>query len=282
MISYAKLVHRHEPGMDEIAESRSVAVRFLVEAARATAMQPVIALAGRAARTTVSVLITGESGTGKRALAHWIHASSERSGGPLVRTGGAAIAAALRSAVLRDRTPDGVFAGAVGGTLVIDELCDLPLDAQAALVQLLDTPVRGAGAIAPRMIATSQYAAERAVGAGKLRADLYYALGVIAITVPPLRQRAGDIPALVAAFLARSARGPVVISDAALAWLAAADWPGNVRELESAIERAVALSDGGVIEIEDFTALGLAPRSASRPAGAELTPDHHRRRWSGR
>jgi len=259
--------------MADLGKSRSLAARFVLEAARDAAMQPVLALARRATRTTASVLITGETGTGKRALADWIHANGAQRGGPLVRLGGAALVDDLLAVAVRDRSADGVFAAAAGGTVVIEEPCDLPPEAQAALAQLLDAPAqRGPHATGPRVIATSRQAAERAVRTGELRADLYYSLSVIAIAVPPIRQRAGDIPALVAAFLARSTPRPVVISAPALAWLAGAAWPGNVRELESTIERAVALSDDGVIEVEDLA--GLAPGYAD----GELTQVRRRRR----
>jgi len=147
------------------------------------------------------VLITGESGAGKRSLARWIHAAGVRRAGPLIAISSAALgdallagkAAAQAHALLRD---------AAGGTLVIDELFELPYEAQAALIQLLDAPeLRPAGADGTRVIATTRHTAH-----GRLRPDLYYAIAVIAIAVPPLRERAEDIPALVARFLARSPR----------------------------------------------------------------------------
>jgi len=260
--------------MRDARELPGLAPSYFLDGARAPAMRPVLALAARAARSAANVLITGESGTGKRSLAEWIHASSARRAGPLVR-GRAGISEVLVVAA-RARTYHGGFADAAGGTLVLDELCELSHEAQAALVQLLDTPtLRAFGEAGTRVIATTQYTTDHAVRTGKLRADLYYALGVISIAVPPLRSRAEDIPALVAAFLARSMQGPVEITDAALAWLAAADWPGNVRELEGTIERAIALSDGGVIDVADVA--GLAPA-----ATAQVTSPGHRGRRSYR
>jgi two-component system response regulator PilR (NtrC family) len=249
--------------------------RFVVDGSRDAAMRPVLELAQRAARSTASVLITGESGTGKRSLAQWIHANSARRAGPLVRAGGAAITNALLVSGARDRTPRGVVAEAAGGTLVLDELCDLSHEAQAALIQLLDTPaLRATGTAGTRVIATTRHATDQAVRGGKLRAELYYALGVITIAIPPLRERTEDIPALVAALLARSPHGTVAITDAALAWLADIAWLGNVRELETAIERAIALSDDGVIDVEHVAGLAGAARPAASPQG------HRRRRSS--
>jgi DNA-binding NtrC family response regulator len=216
----------------------------------------------------VNVLITGESGAGKRSLARWIHAAGPRRAGPLIALGSAALGEALLAGT--GRTPaDAVLADAAGGTLVIDELFELPCEAQAALVQLLDTPaLRPTGTGGTRVIATTRYTAR----SGRLRPDLYYAISVIAIAVPPLRERVEDIPALAAGFVARSPRGTARITDEALAWLAGAEWPGNVRELEAAIERAIALSDDGVIDVAQ---LAGAARASAAPA---TSPDPRRRR----
>jgi DNA-binding NtrC family response regulator len=242
--------------------------RFVIEGARTPPMASVVALARRAARTTASVLITGESGTGKRALARWIHEAGGRAGGPLIHLGRAAVTAAALIEAARDRVHRGVFADAAGGTLVIDEVGELPSEAQAALLQLLDlAALRAVGAHGTRVIATSRHPAT------SLRADLYYALGVIAIAMPPLRQRTGDIPGLVSAILARSSppgRRGVQISEAAVAWLTHAPWPGNVRELETTIERAIALCESNVIEIADL----VAPRQPDQagPPSTSIVP----------
>ena len=247
---------------------------FVVDGSRDAAMRPVLELAQRAARSTASVLITGESGSGKRSLARWIHANSARRAGPLVRAGGATITGARLATGARDHAPRGVVADAAGGTLVLDELCDLSHEAQAALMQLLDTPaLRATGTAGTRVIATTRYATDQAIRSGRLRAELYYALGVITIAIPPLRERAEDIPALVAAFLARSPHATIAITDAALAWLADAAWLGNVRELETAVERAIALSDDGVIDVDDVAGL-------ERAATPAVPSQAHRRRRS--
>ena len=250
--------------MRDVAEPSSFA-----DAMRAPAMQPVLDLAQRAARSSVHVLITGESGAGKRSLARWIHAAGVRRAGPLVAIGSAALGDALLAGKAAAQA-HALFRDAEGGTLVIDELFELPYEAQAALVQLLDAPeLRPVGADGTRVIATTRHTVR-----GRLRPDLYYAIAVIAIAVPPLRERAEDIPALVARFLARSPRR-AAITDAALAWLAAARWPGNVRELEAAIERAVALSDDG----RDDPVIDVAQLAGAVPGlGPATSPDHRGRR----
>ncbi len=254
--------------MRDAGESASFA-----DTARAPAMRPVLDLAQRAARSSVHVLITGESGAGKRSLARWIHAAGPRRVGPLIAIGSAALGDALLAGKAAAQA-HALFRDAAGGTLVIDELFELPYEAQAALVQLLDAPeLRPAGTEGTRVIATTRHAAR-----GRLRPDLYYAIAVIAIAVPPLRERADDIPALVAQFLARSPRR-AAITDAALAWLAAAPWPGNVRELEAAIERAIALSDDGRDDAGAENVIDVAQLAGAMPGpGPATSPDPRGRR----
>ena len=257
--------------MPDAAESAGAVAGFIAEpGACAQAMRPVLDLARRAARSSVNALITGESGTGKRSLARWIHAGSARRAGPVIAIGSAALRDALLAGPGSGRAR-AVFDDAAGGTLVIDELFELSYEAQAALVQLLDEPaLQPVGTAGTRVIATTRHTGR----SGRLRPDLYYAISVIAIAVPPLRERTEDIPALVTGFLARArgAAAGAAITDEALAWLAAADWPGNVRELETAIERAVALSDGGAIGIAHLAGV------AGALAAPATSPDHRRRR----
>lgn len=216
--------------------------------AASSAMQHVLELARRASRSNANVLLTGDPGVGKTALARWIHAIGPRGGGPILPI----TCATLHEAELL--RADTLLAEAAGGTVVFEEICDLSLEAQAALVALLDNRP------GTRVIATTHHAVEHAIRTGALRTDLYYALGVIRIHIAPLRERTEDIRALVAALIARSP-AQLAIEDAALDWLDRAEWPGNVRELASVIERAVALCDGGTITVADVAGVDRSARS---------------------
>ncbi|HVV85134.1 MAG TPA: sigma-54 dependent transcriptional regulator, partial [Kofleriaceae bacterium] len=246
--------------------------------ARSPAMARVLELARRAARSDATVLVTGESGVGKGALARWIHERSRRRDGPLVQINCAALPAALVEAELfgvrrgaftdARESRDGLFVEASGGTLFLDEIGDMPLEVQAKLLSVLEQgrvrPLGGAAEIDVdvRLIAATNRDLGEAIRAGRFRSDLYFRIDVVPIEVPPLRARPADIPALVDTFLGRAARGgrgPVGISDEAMRWLCAQAWPGNVRELANAVERAVALSDHDTIVLDDVA-------GAARPA----------------
>jgi DNA-binding NtrC family response regulator len=236
----------------------------------------------------VAVLVHGETGTGKELIASLIHAESPRRDGPLVRFNCAAIAPELAEAELFGHAR-GAFTGATaeragfvaqahGGTLVLDEVGELTPAIQAKLLRTLQDgeiqPV-GAGKIGKvdvRVVACTHRDLEADARAGQFRADLYYRLAVVKLHVPPLRERAGDIPALVAAFRRRWAlrfdMPDVQLSPALVAALAARDWPGNVRELENAVAALLATSDGGEI---DVTALGApAAKADTAPLRARV------------
>ena len=233
------------------------------------AMQKVLDIARRAARSQVSVLITGESGSGKGALARWIHDRGARASGPFVHVNCAALPSGLVEAELfgvrrgaftdARESRDGLFVEAAGGTIFLDEIAEMPLDVQSKLLQVLESsrvrPVGGGeAAIDARVIAATNRAIDEAVAANQFRLDLFYRLNVIRIEMPPLRQRTGDLPELINALLARAARGgegPIGITDDAMRWLVRHDWPGNVRELANVVERAVALTDHDTIVLED-------------------------------
>jgi DNA-binding NtrC family response regulator len=250
------------------------------------AMQKVLDVARRAARGTASVLITGESGTGKGALARWIHDHGARASGPFVHVNCAALPSGLveaevfgvRRGAFTDarESRDGLFVEASGGTIFLDEIAEMPFDIQSKLLQVLESsrvrPVGGGDAmIDARVIAATNRVIDDAVQANQFRIDLFFRLNVIRIEMPALRERAGDIPDLVNALLARASRdgaGPIGITDDAMRWLVRHDWPGNVRELANVVERAVALTDHDTIVLEDVR--DLEPRVAADPTGELL------------
>jgi DNA-binding NtrC family response regulator len=247
--------------------------------ARSPAMQKVLELADRAARSEATVLITGESGAGKGALARWMHTRSARARGPLVEVNCAALPAALVEAELfgvrrgaftdARESRDGLFVEAATGTLFLDEIGEMPLEVQPKLLRVLESqrarPVGGTAEVEldVRVIAATNARIDEAVAKGTFRADLFYRLDVVRIAVPPLRERTEDIPELAQVLLARAGRGaaaPLGITEDAVRWLAKREWRGNVRELANVLERAVALSDHEVIVLEDVKGVvGEAP-----------------------
>jgi DNA-binding NtrC family response regulator len=251
--------------------------------AESPAMVKVLDVARRASRSIATVLITGESGSGKGALARWIHDRSPRSSGPFVHVNCAALPGGLVEAELfgvrrgaftdARESRDGLFVEASGGTIFLDEIAEMPLDVQSKLLQVLESsrvrPVGGGEiAIDARVIAATNRAIDAAVQAGQFRIDLFFRLDVIRIEVPPLRERATDIPELVHAMLVRASRGgtgPLGITDEAMRWLVRHDWPGNVRELANVVERAVAMTDHDTIVLEDVR--DLPARGPSDPTG---------------
>ncbi|MCE9577009.1 MAG: sigma-54 dependent transcriptional regulator [Deltaproteobacteria bacterium] len=257
--------------------------------ARSAAMQKVLDVARRAARAKSTVLITGESGTGKGALARWIHERSPRRSGPLVQINCAALPGGLVEAELfgvkkgaftdARESRDGLIVEAGAGTLFLDEIGEMPLEAQAKLLHVLESgcvrPIGGTTEIPvdARIIAATNRALEDAVKDGRFRRDLFFRLNVIRIDVPPLRERTDDIPELVSAFLARAGRGaeaPIGITDEALRALVRHDWPGNVRELANAVERAVALTDHDTVVLEDVAEITGARAARADPIADTL------------
>jgi DNA-binding NtrC family response regulator len=234
-------------------------------------MRELFDLIGRAARSSSTVLITGESGTGKEIVARAIHEMSGR-GGSFIPVNCAAIPAELIESELFGHTGGaftgarqaraGLFEAANGGTLFLDEVGELPLAVQPKLLRALqEGSVRRVGAdrereVNVRVIAATNRDLEKDMGEGRFREDLFWRLNVIHLHVPPLRERAFDIPLLVEHFIAKAAeearRPPLDVSQESLAVLTAYSWPGNVRELENAIERAVALAEGAHLTPEDL------------------------------
>src|SRR5438128_5205936 len=252
---------------------------------RTSAMQEVYKVIGRVAPTDATVLIQGETGTGKELLAKTIHHHSERRG-PFVALNCPGIPSELLESELFGYER-GAFTGAVerrigkfeaaaGGTLMLDEIADMPLALQAKLLRVLQerefTRVGGREAIRAdvRIIAATNQDLEAAVRAGRFREDLYFRLNVVRITVPPLRERRADVPELIDFFLGKVNRelgtALVGVSAEVRDLLLRHSWPGNVRELENALLRAAVLTGGRTLVPEDF-ALAGQPR---QPAGDAL------------
>ena len=234
-------------------------------------MRAALDLVARVAEHNTTVLITGESGTGKEVIARAIHRASPRSARPFVGINCAAIPESLLESELfghvrgafTGATADkaGLFDQANGGTLLLDEIGELPVGLQAKLLRVLqEGEIRRVGDQRTRQVdvrvlaATARDLAAEAA-AGRFREDLFYRLNVVTIELPPLRERPEDIAPLARHFVARLAQRfgrALVLNDAVVAWLEAQEWRGNVRELENAIERAVVLTDRDVLEVGDF------------------------------
>ncbi|MBV6422452.1 MAG: Transcriptional regulatory protein GlrR [Steroidobacteraceae bacterium] len=221
---------------------------------RSSLMEEKLAQAHMVAGTDARVLITGESGTGKELLAQAIHAASPRRNKAfIVVSCSGSDEAALDTALFGE---GGAMAAAEGGTLLLDEIADLPLALQAKLLRFLpDSPTQDtAGATANvRVIASTAKDPQALVAAGTFREDLYYRLNVVHIEVPPLARRREDIPLLVAHFLARlSAETGMrrIYAPEAVELLATAEWPGNVRQLANVVRQNVALSQTPIMPVE--------------------------------
>ncbi len=257
---------------------------------RATAVTPigkakcftdVLALAEQVAPTESTVLIQGESGTGKEVVARYIHELSERSAGPFFSINCGALPESLLESELFGhvkgsftgavRDKQGMFAAARAGTFFLDEIAEMKPSTQVKLLRVLQErealPVGGTEPIRVdvRVIAATNRDLDEELRRGSFRSDLYYRLNVIALHLPPLRDRREDIPLLSESFLRRitEARGeaPKSLAAATLDAVMAYDWPGNVRELENALEHAVILSHGDLVE-----AAALPERVTARKA----------------
>ena len=255
-------------------------------------MEKLHGLVAQVARTSTTVLITGESGTGKELVARAIHRHGPRREGPFVAVNPAAIVESLIESELFGHER-GAFTGAhqrklgkfelaQGGTLFLDEIGTLRADLQAKLLRVLqEREIERVGGtrsikIDVRVIAATNTNLKDAVSCGTFREDLYYRLNVVPIVVPPLRERAQDVPLLAEHFLRRDTRDfnkrIEGLSPEAVAALQAYRWPGNVRELENVIERCVVLADGPVIQLNDLPLDVLLPQQATRVRAAEALP----------
>jgi DNA-binding NtrC family response regulator len=235
-------------------------------------MQEVFRLVEKVARTDATILIRGESGTGKDLIAREIHMQSLRSEEPFVSINCAALPETLLESELfghargaftgAHMTKRGLFEEADGGTVFLDEIGDISLALQAKLLRFLqnrefirigETTVRS---VDVRVIVATNKDLEAAIERGSFRSDLYYRLNVITIHLPPLRERRSDIPLLAKhfaqKFAAKNFRGLITLSPEAMDALINYEWPGNVRELENAIERAVILMEGDTLDLSDL------------------------------
>jgi len=259
--------------------------RFDELVGRSPAMKRLFDLIGRLAQTDITVLITGESGTGKELVAKAIHNQGPRAQAPFIVINCAAVPAQLLESELfgyqrgsftgADRDKDGLFVAAQGGTLVLDEIAEMPLEMQPKLLRVLeDHKVRPVGAtketlVDVRVLAATNRDLQKETAQGRFREDLFYRLNVIQIDIPPLRERAEDIPLLAEHFLelitAGDGDGTISgFSREAKQYLESYSWPGNVRELGNAIRRAATLESDNTIQAEN---LPDAVRQGSAAAG---------------
>ncbi len=265
-------------------------------------MQRIFRLVARVAPTDSTVLLVGESGTGKELVARSIHLQSRRAQASFVPVNVGALPESLVESELFGAVR-GAFTGAVqdrvglieeadGGTLFLDEIGDMPLSAQVKLLRTLENnEVRRVGENATRVVDVRVIAAthrdlKAEATAGRFREDLYYRLNVVQIDLPPLRERREDIGLLAAYFLERTMKrwdrpGRSFAPETA-ELLEDYDYPGNVRELENAVEHAVAVSDGPLLQPEDlpavFRAARLLPETVPGEAGATAPPPRPRPR----
>jgi transcriptional regulator with PAS, ATPase and Fis domain len=256
-------------------------------------MQEVLSTVERVAPTNSTVLLGGESGVGKDLIARAIHQHSRRASGPFVKINCAAIPENLLESELFGYEK-GAFTGAANskpgkfeladkGTIFLDEIGDMPPTIQAKLLRVLqDRDFERLGGtktlkVDVRVVAATNQDLRAALEQGTFREDLYYRLNVVPISIPPLRERREEIPDLVEHFIERFAResGKPIrgITPAAMKVLMDFHWPGNVRELENIIERAVALSGGEMLDVEDIR-LDLSPvRPAAPQGGVPFVPE---------
>ncbi len=254
------------------------------------AMAEVRASIARLARSMAPVSISGESGSGKELAARLLHRAGARAAEPFVAVNCGAIPENLMEAEFfgyrkgaftgADQDRDGFFQAASGGTLFLDEVADLPLPMQVKLLRAIqEKRVRKVGATSEepvdvRIISATHQDLAQCVAAGRFRQDLYYRLNVIELKMPPLRDRRADIPMLAESILARLAQRsglgvPPRLASVSLMYLKSYAFPGNVRELENVLERALAFSNGEVINVED---LGLRPTVADATENERAAP----------
>jgi transcriptional regulator with PAS, ATPase and Fis domain len=291
---FARMQQDLDDARRELSAQRRSKYTFASFIGSSPAAQEVKRQARRAAQTESTVLLLGETGTGKELLAHAIHATSARAGRPFVGVNLAAVPETLLEAEFFGVAPgaytgadrkgrDGKFKVADRGTLFLDEVGDMPLALQAKLLRALqEQEIEPLGSnsvikVDVRVIAATSRDLRALVSEGRFREDLYYRLSVLPVRLPPLRERLADLPALAESLLesiaARTGLPQRELDPSALALLGAQRWPGNVRELRNALEQAAMLTDNARLSAADFAQVLPAPAApAERRRGAPLRP----------
>ncbi len=280
-----------EGEINRIKRSRNGTLGFADIITKSPAMQSVLRMAEKAAASAIPVLISGESGVGKELVARAIHGSGERRAKPFVAVNCGAMPENLIESILfghekgsftgaTERHP-GKFVEASGGTLLLDEVGELPPSAQVKLLRAIQEgevePVgaRKAVKVDVRIISATNRDLIAEVKEGRFREDLFYRLHVFPITVPPLRARPADIPALTRHFLALFAAEegkPIrAITPEAVQLLSAYHWPGNIRQLENAVFRAVVLAEGDSLGVDEFPQISAQLSGTGRSPDIEMT-----------
>ena len=289
---FGRLQDELERARRQLAEQRRPKYTIASFIGSSPAAQDVKRQARRMADTEATVLLLGETGTGKELLAHAIHAASRRAARPFVSVNIAAIPDTLLEAEFFGVAPgaytgaerkgrEGKFRVANGGSLFLDEIGDMPLAVQSKLLRALqEQEIEPVGAdrverVDVRIIAATSRDLAAMVHAGSFRADLYYRLNVLPLTLPPLRARLGDLDALVEALAEdiarRSGLRPKSVSAEGLAWLARRSWPGNIRELRNTLEQAALMTDDMLLEPHHFGAPATDAPALSPPATPAAT-----------
>jgi len=268
---------------EEAAETEAVWPAGFV--ANSAPMRSLLVRLRKVGRSDATVLLQGESGSGKSEVAKRLHAVGRREGGPFVRVNCASIPDNLIESELfghakgaftgADRAREGVFQAAHGGTLFLDEIGELPLSLQPKLLRALEQgefnrlgDPHHAIRVDVRLIAATNRDLEDMVRGGRFRQDLYYRLNVVALTIPPLRERREDLDELIDHFLSLAGAAPDALTAPAREALCAFDWPGNVRELRNALEHALVMAEDEPIDVADLPDV-LQQRPARAPAHPE-------------
>jgi DNA-binding NtrC family response regulator len=247
------------------------------------AMERVRKVVDRVAESATTVLIRGETGTGKELVARALHEASSRRADPFIAVNCSALPGTLIESLIfghergaftgADRRTRGQLEQAGSGTVLLDEIAEMPNELQAKLLRVLeDRRFRPLGAeneivLRARVLAATHVDLEQRIAEGRFRADLFFRLNVVSVTLPSLAERGDDLLELVSAFAADCAR-PLKFTDAAMGWLMRRSWPGNVRELRNVIERLALLADDDVIDVPILEA--LAPEKPSPDGTAEV------------